>query len=204
MAHKTFISYKYSEAQVLRDNIIKKMGEDATYYKGERADSPDLTDNKTNTIKQHLKDMMYETTVTVVIISPNMKKSQWIDWEIEYCLRETERKGRTSKINGVVGVIMKVDGNYDWIKTTNTHSDGHQSVSYSTSKMYEIIVQNRFNQEPVVYANEKYKTVDELTGSYISLIEEDEFLNNPEKYIENAYEKSQNSAKGYNLTQEIS
>ena len=29
MAHKTFISYKYSEAQKLRDDIIEALGEDA-------------------------------------------------------------------------------------------------------------------------------------------------------------------------------
>lgn len=41
MAHKTFISYKYSEAQRLRDDIIAALGDDATYYKGETSDSPD-------------------------------------------------------------------------------------------------------------------------------------------------------------------
>ena len=30
MAHKTFISYKYSEAQELRDRIIKAFGDDAS------------------------------------------------------------------------------------------------------------------------------------------------------------------------------
>ena len=35
MAHKTFISYKYSEAQELRDRIIKAFGDDASYYQGE-------------------------------------------------------------------------------------------------------------------------------------------------------------------------
>lgn len=30
MAHKTFISYKYSEAQNLRDRIIKALGDDAS------------------------------------------------------------------------------------------------------------------------------------------------------------------------------
>ena len=44
MAHKTFISYKWSEAQQLRDDIIDALGEDASYYKGETSDSPDLTD----------------------------------------------------------------------------------------------------------------------------------------------------------------
>lgn len=34
MAHETFISYKYSEAQDLRDKIVKALGDDAVYYKG--------------------------------------------------------------------------------------------------------------------------------------------------------------------------
>ena len=113
MAHKTFISYKYSEAQGLRDNIIKKLGDDASYYKGETSESPDLTDTSTENIKKNLTDMMYDTSVTIVIISPNMKKSKWIDWEIEYCLKNISRKNRTSHTNGIVGVIMKYNNKYD-------------------------------------------------------------------------------------------
>lgn len=116
MAHKTFISYKWSEAQDLRDDIIKALGDDATYYKGETSDSPDLTDTSTENIKKNLKDMMYDTSVTIVILSPNMTESKWIDWEIEYCLKNIARKNRTSHTNGVVGVIMKVDGGYSWFK----------------------------------------------------------------------------------------
>ena len=41
MAHKTFISYKYSKSQELRDKIVKSLGEDVKYYKGETNDSPD-------------------------------------------------------------------------------------------------------------------------------------------------------------------
>lgn len=52
MAHKTFISYKYSEAQNLRDKIIDSLGEDAKYYQGETSDSPDLTDTSTENIKK--------------------------------------------------------------------------------------------------------------------------------------------------------
>lgn len=55
MAHKTFISYKWSEAQKLRDDIINALGDDATYYKGETSESPDLTDTSTENIKKNLK-----------------------------------------------------------------------------------------------------------------------------------------------------
>lgn len=148
MAHKTFISYKYSEAQNLRDDIIDALGDDATYYQGETSDSPDLTDTSTENIKNNLRDMMYDTSVTIVIISPNMKDSKWIDWEIEYCLKNNTRKGRTSHTNGVVGVIMKQNGSYDWFKSISKKADGCESSSYDESKVYSIINNNRFNQNP--------------------------------------------------------
>lgn len=199
MAHKTFISYKYSEAQGLRDDIIAALGEDASYYQGETSDSPDLTDTSTENIKKNLKDMMYNTSVTIVIISPNMKKSKWIDWEIEYCLKSITRKDRTSHTNGVVGVIMKYNGGYSWLKTTSNCDDGCTSSSYDSDKMYDIINDNRFNQNLKVYSCETCKTVNSLTGSYIALVEEEDFLNDPQKYIDNAYDKSENDGKGYDL-----
>ena len=79
MAHKTFISYKYSEAQDLRDAIIDAMGDDASYYQGETSESPDLTDTSTENIKKHLRDMMFDTSVTIVLITPHMKESKWTD-----------------------------------------------------------------------------------------------------------------------------
>lgn len=199
MAHKAFISYKWSESRELRDEIIEKLGKDASYYKGETSDSPDLTDTSTENIKKNLADMMYDTSVTIVIISPNMKKSKWIDWEIQYCLKNITRKDRTSHTNGIVGVIMKYNGGYDWFKTKVTYSDGCVSTSYQSDKVYDIVNNNRFNQNPKVYSCDTCKTVDALSGSYIAYVEEEDFLKNPTKYIDNAYDKSENDASGYDL-----
>lgn len=199
MAHKTFISYKYSEARDLRDDIIEALGEDATYYQGETSDSPDLTDYKTDTIKKHLKDMMWDTSVTIVIISPNMKQSKWIDWELEYCLKLIPRKERTSQTNGIVGVIMKVNGGYDWFINHLTNAHGAAVVNYNNSYLYPIIYNNHFNSKPEQWHCEECKTYDWLNGSYIEYVEEETFLANPKRYIENAYSKSENDASGYEL-----
>lgn len=199
MAHKTFISYKFSEAQELRDSIIDALGKDATYYQGETSDSPDMTDTSTENIKKNLTDMMYDTSVTIVIISPKMKESKWIDWEIEYCLKNISRKGRASRTNGVVGVIMKYNGGYSWFKSSTTNPDGCKSTTYETSKVYKIINDNRFNQNPKEYHCEVCETVDALTGSYFSFVDEDSFIDDPQKYIDNAYEKSENDASGYDI-----
>ena len=91
MPRKTFISYRYSEARTVRDDILKALGPNASYYQGETSDSPDLTDTSTENIKNSLTDMMYDTSVTIVVVSPSIKQSKWVDWEIEYSLKEISR-----------------------------------------------------------------------------------------------------------------
>jgi len=113
MARKTFVSYKHSEAQGLRDDIVKALGEDAIHYQGETSDSPDLTDTTTDNIRENLKAMIHGTSVTIVVISPNIKDSKWIDWEIEYSLKEITREDKTSRTNGIICVIMKNNGDYE-------------------------------------------------------------------------------------------
>ncbi|BEN55089.1 TIR domain-containing protein [Serratia marcescens] len=202
MAHETFISYKYSEAQDLRDKIVNALGDDAVYYKGETSESPDMSNTTVDNIKNNLKDMIFGTSVLIVIISPNMTESNWIDWEIEYSLKEYKRGGTTSRTNGIVGVIMKVNNSYDWLVSSSTNPDGCSSRFIDTSKLYNIINNNRFN----LNSDEKYccsecKSYDQLTGSYISLIEEERFLADLSSYIENAYEKSK-KLSSYDLSKQ--
>ncbi|AIY12609.1 TIR domain-containing protein [Cellulophaga baltica] len=200
MARETFIAYKYSEAQDLRDEIIEKLGADASYYQGETAESPDMTGETIDRIKNGLKNMIFGTSVTIVIISPNLKQSAWVDWEIEYSLKEYKRQTITSRTNGIVGVIMKYNGSYDWLIGRSQNSDGCTTRYIDDSKLYNIVKGNRYNLE----TDDKYscpncKSFDQLNGSYIALVEEESFLNNPSHYIENAYDKSK-ATGNYNLT----
>lgn len=202
MTRKTFISYKYSEAQETRDDILKALGDDATYYQGETADSPDLTDTKVENIKKNLKDMMYGTSVTIVVISPNIKKSKWIDWEIEYSLKEITREDRTSRTNGIVGVIQKINSGYDWLISNEDRVDGCSVRMIDYTKLYDIVNNNRTN----LLGNNKYactqcQTYDQLQGSYISLITEENFLSEPQKYIDNAYSKAE-KIENYDITKQ--
>ena len=192
MSRKTFISYKHSEAQGLRDGIIRALGPGATYYRGETSASPDLTDYTTTTIKEHLKDMIFDTSVTIVIISPHMKESKWIDWEIEYSLTENSRHGRTSKSNGVVGVVMKYCGGYNWFRDTQVYLDGHREYCFHTGKVFDIISRNRSNKIGCTYVRNPDRSADELTRNYISFVDEETFLADPGRYIENAYDKCRN------------
>jgi hypothetical protein len=158
-----------------------------------------LTDTTTDNIKKKLKEMMCDTSVTIVIISPNIKLSKWINWEIEYCLKEISRKGRTSHVNGLVGVIMKHNSSYDWFKYQCYNKDGCRNYSYNEDLVYDIIKKNRYNQNPPIYSCDICKSINSLTGSYVSYVEEDTFLKEPNYYIENAYSKSENDASGYDI-----
>lgn len=199
MAHKTFISYKYSEATGLRDEIIKKLGSDATYYQGETSSSPDLSDYKTGTIRQKLADMIYDTTIMVVVVSPNMTLSSWMEWEIKYALREQSRNGKTSHSDGLVCVISKdsnlwVSDRYAWAKNYNG--------GWSGSKFFDILVSNMGNKKtwvesPIPSTNKSL--YDSLSSNYLDIVTEDAFLNNPSYYINKAFEKSEN-VDSYNIT----
>lgn len=200
MARETFIAYKYSEARDLRDVIIEKLGPDASYYQGETAESPDMTGDNIDRIKNNLKDMIFGTSVTIIIISPNLKESVWVDWEIEYSLKEYKRQSIISRTNGLVGVIMKYNGSYDWLVSWGQNQDGCNTRNIDDSKLYNIINQNRYNlNSDDKYSCKNCQSFDQINGSYIALVEEESFLNNPSYFIENAYDKSK-STVNYKLS----
>lgn len=184
MARKTFISYKYSDVvegkgnNNLRDRIINKLGQDARFYRGENGFSKDLSSYTAEYIKEILKEMIYDSSVTIVILSPNMKLSNWVEWEIEYSLRNQSRNGRYSHPNGIIAVVQKQSYVYDgyaWMK--------HWSGGWNDEYLIDIIKKNRNNKK--AYSSHV------LSEHYIDIVTEDAFLREPHKYIEQAYEKSQ-------------
>lgn len=190
MARKTFISYKYSEATHLRDRIIYSLGNDATFYRGERATSPDLTDFTTNSIKENLKRKIYDTSVVILIISPNMNQSKWISWELEYALKDQKRNDRCSHSNGIVGVVANDNyGSSRWFTGWNSSKDFYSQNVY----LPDIVVKNRINKVATRF-DARYHLADQNwinKNSYISIVSENTFLRNSKQYIEDAYQKSQ-------------
>ena len=111
-------------------------------------------------IWEHLKGKIYDSTLTILLISPNMKeigkwqRSQWIPWEISFSLRETTRNNRKSHNNAILAVILPdKNGKYDY---------------YSKDKMFPIVKDN-------------------ITNGYIYVVNWDDFLRYPQADIEMAF-----------------
>ena len=136
VGRKIFISYKYKDNDVRMlsdvtqptwpcdyvDYIQRHVISSKYIYKGEKSNE-DISDWSEERIWTHLKDKIHDSTVTIVLISPNMKdagewqRSQWIPWEISYSLRETPRNDRTSHNNAILAVILpNKNGSYDYYK----------------------------------------------------------------------------------------
>ena len=115
MGKKIFVSYKFKDDKVknlssytnstVRDYVNefeKLLDYEDDIYKGEE-DNEDLSDLSDDTIWEKLKDRIYDSSVTVIFISPGMKKTnakqrdQWIPWEVSYSLKEISRKNKSGK-----------------------------------------------------------------------------------------------------------
>ena len=139
LGKKIFVSYKYKDNDVKMmpnvtqptwpcdyvDYIKDKVLCDDDIYKGEKSDE-DISSWSEDAIWNHLKNKIYDSTLTIVLISPNMKetgkwqRSQWIPWEISFSVRETTRNNRTSHRNALLVVILPdKSGSYDYYNKNN-------------------------------------------------------------------------------------
>lgn len=217
MGRKIFVSYKYSDSDVLGlpginnttarnyvdelDDIIEEEGH---IYKGED-DGEDMSTLADPTIGSKLGDKIFDSSVTIVLISKGMRedmpdKEQWIPWEIRYSLREQSREGGRSKTNAVLAVVLPDElALYDYFLTYNQRCN---SVSYNFADLFQILKDNMFNiKDPekhecngtVIYTG-KY--------SYIHSVKWSEFIKNPSEHIDIALDIRQNIDK-YDIVKTI-
>lgn len=217
MGKKIFISYKYADNQVehlgdddntttVRDYVTdfeKRIDSSDHIYKGEH-DEEDLSHLEDDTIWEKLKDKIYDSTVTVVFISPGMRdtskrdRDQWIPWEISYSLKETSRKNKngdsiTSKSNAMLAVVLPdKEGKYSYYLDANNCCTAG-CITHYTGKLFSILKNNKFNYtKKKKYDCDKDKDVWQGACSYIEAVKWCDFKNNINFYIDKAIARQAN------------
>ncbi len=205
MGRKVFISYKYADTQVLRLNnnpktkvrdfvdIIQELIGVENVNKGEK-DGEDLSDFKDSTIESLLRDRIYDSSVTLVVVSKGMKdlfakeSDQWIPWEISYSLKEHTRDDRISRTNAVLAVVLPDEfGNYNYCIKKYDCCPSY-CTEYDMKFHFDIIRNNMFNR--IKADTFKCGTSDIYTGyhSYIHCVTWLDFIRDVNGSIDTAVE----------------
>ncbi len=214
MGKKIFVSYKYADDQVENLNIWSnstvrnyvdifegEVDSSDDIYKGEK-DDEDLSYLTDETIWEKLKTRIYDSSVTVVFISPAMRESwkkdrdQWIPWEISYSLKETSRKNRngesvTSHSNAMIAVVIpdKLGSYRYYLEPKNCCVNN--CTEHHTENLFKILRNNKFNR--IKNSSHRICDNDETiwtgTCSYIEAVKWSDFIKDYRWYIDKALDR---------------
>jgi len=218
MGKKIFISYKYADNNVYPisnefettvrtyvDNLEEYFDESDNIYKGE-SDNEDLSDLSEETIWNKLKDRIFDSTITIVMISPNMKeehrkdKSQWIPWEISFSLKETTRNDRTSHSNAILAIALPdKDNSYKYIIEENEVCNSYE---IKTNVLFNILKNNIFNKKNPVTEDCNGNKIYSVLDSYIQIVKWSEFISITDMYLDIA-EIIQSNFDEYNIEKNV-
>lgn len=224
MGRKIFVTYKYADKQVyslglsdgttVRDYVNALQGTLATedhIYKGEDDDTP-LDKFKEEAIQTHLCDMIFDSSLTIIMVSKGMvtsgisERDQWIPWEISYSLHKKTRQGKTSNPNALLAIVLPDEnGRHDYylVEKSCQHCD---TRTLKTNFLFEIMAKNMFNIKNPVHTNcqNHNSNAKSYSGyaSYIHSITWEKFKAHSDHYIDVAMEIGQN-IDDYNIVKRM-
>ncbi|MCI8733537.1 MAG: hypothetical protein HFE29_04345 [Clostridia bacterium] len=135
-------------------------------------------------------------------------KDQWIPWEVKYSLQEETHKNSAgnpvrSSSNALLAIVLP-DYNNDYsyyLQDKTCCSSGCRL--YKTDFLFYILKNNTFNiKNPDNYNCATGSTIYHEDFSYMSSVKWCDFIQNPEKYIDKAYD-IQSKINQYNICKEI-
>lgn len=98
MARFVFLAHQHDDRSQVRGFILLRWNINVNFYFFDRSLVDPVNSTDEAYIRRCIRDQMYGTSVTVVLIGNKTYQSQWVAWEIE----ESVDKG-----NGLVGVKLK-------------------------------------------------------------------------------------------------
>ena len=215
MGRKIFVSYKYADDQVLAlessglgvttprhyVDVLQDLLDDEDHVNKGEEDEESLADLSEDTIEEKLRDRIFDSTLTIAMLSPRMRDrapdvDQWMPWEISYSLKKKVREDKTSKPNALLGIVLPdASGSYDY-QLTEPGCATCKCRTISLSGMFDILKNNIFNSKSLVQADvcsnhNGEGTVYTGSHSYLEIVRWEKFIDSDSHYIDAAYERNE-------------
>lgn len=193
MGTNVFISFRFDDGEDLKLEIEELFDSSTDVYN--RSENVDRSDMSDDTIRNYLYGKLKETSVTIVLLTPNAvnykkdffgKYDDWLYDELRYSLQDREE----NRTNGVVALYT--DESKDQLIQSSTHSCPLCNEEQNTNSVLyfdNLVRKNMMNIKDNYKSQQCVGLYDSDEDSYISLIHADDFKANFSEYIEKAKEK---------------
>lgn len=226
---KIFVSYKYKDKDVYNYPYFREyeLTQDTDYqitarhyvnyleeliwqehiYKWEK-DGESMAEFSDEMIDTKLKGKIFDSSVTIVLISPNMinpnlsEKDQRIPNEISYSLRDNKKRwDKTSKTNAILAIILP---DLSWSYEYACYRSNCGALIWKTNNFFKIIGKNMFNTKERWdrCASCSSYHYDKNDHSYIFPVTWDDFIRDHNKYINHVLELK-DKVEEFNLTKTL-
>lgn len=201
MASNIFVSFRFNDGHGYKKELEKVFENSGRVV--DFSEDTDRSNMSEETIKKYLYAKLRETSVTIVILTPQAiqykTKQEWNGWqyetkiddwlydELRYSLEDRE----DNRTNGVVAIYTPEAR--DLIMSHSTHSCdkcNYQATNITTIHDFNNLVRkNMFNIKDSYKHHQCNDVYHHLNDHYISLISFEDFKGRHEDYIDNAVGK---------------
>lgn len=198
MARNVFISFRYNDGINYKEKMSKVFDTSTSIINCSENTNRSMMSEET--IRKYLYSKLSRTSITIVLLTPNSitheknwngQIDDWIYDEIRYSLEDREN----NKCNGLIAVYTKEAK--DLLVSIDSASG-----AVCVKNVYNLFRRNMMNIKPQYKKNTKPNLFDSDYDSYCSLISYENFISNPNKYINIAEEKRDNIYK-YDITKRM-
>lgn len=202
MSHNCFISFK-KEDSVYKDKISQRLKDNQVLGKSlDRWIDSDDIDYVMQVIRSHY---MKNTSVTLFLIGKHSSENEGFEYDFEdkcyynkqnFIIRElkaTLYDGRGNRRSGLVGIVLPEM--YDTVYK-GSYTCAHCGKTINLIKINPNTVIKEFSENYYLTPNCSNGHCDE-SGRYCVLVKYDDFMKNPDAYIDRAYDKTNADIQRY-------
>lgn len=194
MARKVFISFRFNDGEDYKDELCELFDDSEDVI--DCSEDKDRSGMTEETIKEYLYAKLKQTSVTIVLLTPNAisynkngltgKYDDWLYDELRYSLEDREG----NRTNGALAVYTEEAK--DTLIEMSTHKcdvcDEESKVTIIKS-FDNLARKNMLNVKPQYKKNQCYGIYDSAEDSYVTLVSYEKFTKDMDTYIESAASK---------------